>query len=91
MTNPYSMLIQWSEPDRLFLVLFPELTGDTPQTHGSTYEEAARQGQVVLELLIESFEGAGSPLPSPIFCRFSEGFEDDVRAVAGPVPHAAAR
>ncbi len=72
MTPRYSMLIQWSEPDRAFLVLFPELTGDTPQTHGLTYEEAAREGQDALETLLDAFPDWGRPLPPPSFCRFSE-------------------
>ena len=69
---PYSMLIQWSNPDQLFLVLFPELMGDKPQTHGETYEEAARQGQDALESLIDTFREGNIPLPEPALCHFSE-------------------
>ena len=72
MNLPYSMLIQWSNPDQLFLVLYPELTGDTPQTHGSTYEEAARNGQDALEGMINTFRARNIPLPEPSLCHFSE-------------------
>lgn len=67
----YSMMIRWSEDDPLSLVTFPELTGeDRPQTHGRTYEEAARQGQDALESLIETFVADGQPLPQPSLVRF---------------------
>jgi len=66
MKYPYSMLIRWSEEDQIFLIFFPELTGsDRACTHGDTYEEAARKGQEVLELLIESYQEWGWPLPEP--------------------------
>src|SRR5689334_16002896 len=45
----YSMLIQWSDEDAVFVVTLPEF-GDA-HTHGDTYEKAAKQGR----LLIESF------------------------------------
>ncbi len=67
---PYSMLIRWSEEDRLFLVCFPELTGeDWPQTHGETYEEAARNGREALDGLIDAFRANGRPLPDPSVIR----------------------
>ena len=73
MMPTYSMLIQWSEPDQAFLVSFPEVTGDAPQTHGATYEEAARNGQDALELLLQSLTRRGEQLPEPHVSRFSEG------------------
>ena len=39
MTSHYSMLIQWSDDDRVFVVTLPEFGGC--KTHGATYEEAA--------------------------------------------------
>jgi predicted RNase H-like HicB family nuclease len=70
---PYSMLIRWSEDDQLFLVTFPELTGfDVPQTHGRTYEEAARQGQEALESLIDGFREWNITLPPPSLIRVED-------------------
>ena len=40
----YSMLIQWSDEDQLYIVEVPELPGC--KTHGKTYEEAVTQAQV---------------------------------------------
>lgn len=50
----YSMTIRWSDRDDAFLVSLPEQTGsDRPMTHGDTYEEAAKNGAEVMELLAE--------------------------------------
>ena len=73
MTPRYSMYIQWSNPDDAYLVTFPELTGvNRPQTHGTTYEDAAKNGREVLELLIEAFQEGGRPLPEPALSTYSE-------------------
>jgi predicted RNase H-like HicB family nuclease len=67
MTPRYTMIIRWSDEDQLYLVAFPELTGpDRPQTHGRDYVEAARMGDEVLALLIETFHATGRALPDPI-------------------------
>ena len=63
-SHRYSMLIQWSDEDDVFVVTLPEF-GPYAQTHGSTYEEAARSGREVLELLIETYEDEGWQLPKP--------------------------
>lgn len=64
----YSMIIQWSERDHAYLVTLPEwadrLIG-TAVTHGVTYEEAAKNGREVLEMLIEDALESGDPLPEP--------------------------
>ena len=36
-----------------------------PCTHGDTYEEALKNAQEVLEMLIESYLEDGQPLPDP--------------------------
>jgi antitoxin HicB len=59
----YSMLIQWSDEDRAFIVTLPEFGGC--KTHGDNYEEAAKNGHEVLELLIQSSLEDGDPLPIP--------------------------
>jgi hypothetical protein len=40
MNHKYTMVIQWSEEDRLYLVHLPEFPWQEFVTHGSTYEEA---------------------------------------------------
>jgi antitoxin HicB len=60
----YSMLIEWSDEDQLFVVSLPEW-GDLVHTHGATYDEAVRQGQELIQALIESRQGNGEPLPDP--------------------------
>jgi len=62
----YSLIIQWSEEDQLFVVSLPEFTDVMqPCTHGHTYEAAAKHGQELLETLIEIYQQDGKPLPEP--------------------------
>ena len=65
----YSMLIQWSEEDAAFLVTLPEWEGRVfnPVTHGDTYEEAVRNGQIALEDLVFVARKHGESLPEPRF------------------------
>ena len=71
MTGRYSMLIQWSDEDQVFVVTLPEFGGC--MTHGDSYEDAAKNGREVLELLIESYEAEGCPFPAPLlFTRADE-------------------
>lgn len=62
MKSRFSMHIQWSEEDRLYIVSLPEFGGC--KTHGKSYEEAAKSGQEVLETLIEMYQEEGRPLPA---------------------------
>jgi predicted RNase H-like HicB family nuclease len=48
----YTVIIQWDEEDQIFVVSLPEW-GSGCKTHGATYEEAAKNAQEVLELLME--------------------------------------
>ena len=59
----YSMLIQWSDEAEAYVVTLPEFP--TCHTHGATYEEAARNGEEVLRLVIEDYQKRGAPLPRP--------------------------
>jgi predicted RNase H-like HicB family nuclease len=63
----YSMLIEWSAEDQLYLVTLPEWAASVmqPVTHGTSYEEAVKNGREVLEMLIESAREEGEPLPAP--------------------------
>src|SRR5436190_4923443 len=64
MNCQYSMKIQWSDEDQVYIVTVPEF-GDFAKTHVSTYEEAAKNGHEVLDLLIETYKAEGRPLPKP--------------------------
>jgi len=59
----YSMVIQWSEPDGVYIVTVPELPGC--RTHGETYEEALQQGKDAIESWIDAMEASGKPIPAP--------------------------
>src|SRR5512138_2351504 len=66
MSKPrYSMMINWSDEDQVYVVCLPEFGGGA-KTHGRTYVEAARKGQELIESLIDFAEEAGTPLPSPL-------------------------
>ena len=60
--NQYSILIQWSEEDSKYIASLPEF-GPYAHTHGETYEEALKNAQEILELLIEDYEARGKKLP----------------------------
>jgi len=66
MTPKYTMLIQWSEADQLYLVHLPEFPWQQFVTHGKTYEEAARNGQDAIAGLIEVLQNNGQPLPEAV-------------------------
>ncbi|RUT08357.1 hypothetical protein DSM106972_015250 [Dulcicalothrix desertica PCC 7102] len=53
--NQYSMIIQWSDEDELFLVTIPEFNERVvmPCTHGKTREEAIGDGEEVIEMYLE--------------------------------------
>ena len=58
----YEMVITWSDEDECYLVHLPDFPEQRYRTHGDTYEEAARNGQEVLELLMAD---DGLPHPEP--------------------------
>jgi predicted RNase H-like HicB family nuclease len=61
----YTITIQWSVEDNCFVVFLPEFSKNVmqPVTHGETYEEALKNGQEVLELIIEEYQEDGKTLP----------------------------
>lgn len=61
----YRIHIEWSEEDNCFLVALPDFPGQKWSTHGETYEEALANGKEVIELLIETYQNEGKPLPKP--------------------------
>jgi predicted RNase H-like HicB family nuclease len=52
MNAHYSILIQWSDEDQAYIASLPEF-GPYALTHGATYEEALKNGQEALDLLME--------------------------------------
>jgi predicted RNase H-like HicB family nuclease len=64
MNHHYSMESHWSNEDQAFVVTLPEFP--ICQTHGSTYEEAVKAGQEVLDLLIETYRTEDRRLPEPL-------------------------
>jgi predicted RNase H-like HicB family nuclease len=63
----YRVNILWSDEDNCYLVELPEFATEIQRyfTHGETYEEALKNAQDVLELLIESYQDEGRTLPQP--------------------------
>ena len=64
MMMQYSIVIQWSDEDKTYVVSLPEF-GTYAHTHGDTYADALKNAEEVLELLIESYQEQGRPLPQP--------------------------
>jgi antitoxin HicB len=67
MSHHYSILIQWSEEDQLYLVTVPEFVGLVmqPCTSGKTYEEAVVNAQDCIETCLDYFDQAGITPPAP--------------------------
>ncbi len=59
----YSLLIQWDDEDKIYVVSVPELPG--ARTHGKTREEAIKNVLEVIDLWIEAAEKDGITVPSP--------------------------
>ncbi len=60
----YSIVIEWSDEDALYIVSLPEW-GDLVHTHGRTYEEALQNGKELIEALVASRKQDGVLLPEP--------------------------
>lgn len=65
--NQYSMIVQWSEEDQLFLVTIPEFLDRVvmPCTHGKTREEAIHRGEEVIEMYLEAWQAENELIPAP--------------------------
>ncbi|MBE9099791.1 type II toxin-antitoxin system HicB family antitoxin [Vacuolonema iberomarrocanum] len=63
----YSMLIQWSDEDQLFLVTIPEFAERVvmPCTHGKSREDAIRKGEEVIEMYLDAWQAEGESIPDP--------------------------
>jgi antitoxin HicB len=73
-TIKYSIVIQWSEEDQIYVVTLPEWQG--AHTHGKTYEEAAKNAQEVLELLMSNEKSV--PVPHEFAYPGPTGFTYDL-------------
>jgi len=63
--NRYSMVLQWSDEDGLFLVTIPEFSDRVimPCTHGKTREEAIINAEEVIEMYLEAWQVEGEAIP----------------------------
>ena len=63
----YSMNVQWSEADQLFLVTIPEFADLVvmPCTHGETCEQAIHNGEEVIEMYLEAWQVESESIPEP--------------------------
>ena len=59
----YSLLIRWSDIDQKYVVTFPELY--EAETLGKTLEQAIRNAKQVIELIVDTDEENGTPIPPP--------------------------
>jgi len=59
----YTIIIQWSSEDKCYLVHLPEFPTQKYHTHGNTYEEAIKNAQEVIEMLIAEYQEDGKTLP----------------------------
>ena len=59
----YSMVIEWSDEDGMYVVTVPELPGC--QTHGATHAEAVEMGEEAIQGWIEAARARGRPVPPP--------------------------
>ncbi len=62
-TDRFSIRIQWSVPDNLYIAEVPELPGC--KTHGKTYEEALKNIQEVIPVWIDATKAQGWSIPAP--------------------------
>ncbi len=58
----YSVIIQWSQEDQVYVATLPEWGGC--HTHGATYTEAAKAAEEALASLIDGEEGEGRSPPA---------------------------
>ena len=62
--NRYGFKIFWSDEDEAFIAICQEFPGLS--AFGSTEEEALREGKIALQLMVETYQESGIPLPQPI-------------------------
>ncbi|MBF2025340.1 MAG: type II toxin-antitoxin system HicB family antitoxin [Oscillatoriales cyanobacterium C42_A2020_001] len=68
MNYRYSLTIQWSEEDQLYLVTIPEFSAIAmqPSTYGKTYEEAIANAQEAIAGYLDYCQEEGIVPPAPV-------------------------
>lgn len=63
----YSMMIEWSDLDGVYIVSLPEWerVGAMAHAHGVTYAEAAAKGEELISFLLHSALNDGENIPTP--------------------------
>ncbi len=62
----YTIIIQWSTEDQCFVIFLPDFKDVMqPVTYGGTYEQALKNAEEVIELLVKSYQDEGKSLPIP--------------------------
>ena len=59
----YSLIIEWSDEDRAYIVTAPELPGC--RTHGATRAEALQRGEAIVAEWLEIAAESGWDVPAP--------------------------
>jgi len=62
----YTMVVQWSPADGVFIVTVPEL-GDGARTHGASPTEAVEMGAEMVATALHAYRRRGRPVPPPTF------------------------
>lgn len=63
MENKYAIHIFWSDEDEGFIGICEDFPGLS--AFGETREEALKETQIALSLMIEHYEASNQPLPEP--------------------------
>lgn len=63
MTHKYEVIIYWSEDDQAFIAEVPELPGCAAE--GSTYSDALKNVEVIVQEWIETAKSLGREIPKP--------------------------
>ena len=67
----YSILIEWSEEDGVYIVSVPELPG--LHTHGATHGEAVEMGEEAIATWLAGLRHVGDPVPPPRYWSSASG------------------
>jgi predicted RNase H-like HicB family nuclease len=65
--NRYTVIVQWSDEDRMFLVTVPDFADRVimPCARGETREEAICNGEEVIAMYLEAWETENEFIPQP--------------------------
>lgn len=63
LAKQYSVIVQWSEADHIYVVTVPELPGC--MTHGRTRQEAIQQAEDAIDTWLDGIEADDVRIPAP--------------------------